>query len=168
MVAVYLSKKLLDSLQKCVNLSQMINKLGCLPYSVHRYLAKWWTSWQMLQDILRFCRAPGHKLMKISPIGEERWFYSDNTNYHKKLLMPQSYRGYPTKLGKKHWLQQTRSQNATGKNGSILSYFFRFPLQKMHGIHCHVSVFLIRPTPAHYNTLHEDINFSIYEPWQCW
>ena len=82
--------------------------------------------------------------------------YSDNTNNHKKLLMPQSYSGYLTKLGEKHWLQQTRSQNATGKNGSILSYFFKFsPQGREYTVFTamHVSVFLIRPTPTHNNTL---------------
>ena len=78
--------------------------------------------------------------------------------------MPQSYRGYTlTKLGEKHWLQQTRSQNTTGKNGLILRYFFRFPLQGMHGICCHVSVFLIKPTPTLNNTLQFILKISIFQ-----
>ena len=84
---------------------------------------------------------------------------ADNTKNHKKLLMPQSYRGCPTKLGEEHWLNIERPENATGENGSILRYFFRFPLQGMHGICCHVSVFLIRPS------YFEDIDFLVCRPY---
>ena len=68
----------------------------------------------------------------------------------------------PTKLGEEHWLQQTGSQNATGENGSIHRYFFRFPLQGMHGNCCHNIVFLIRPTPTHNNTLQAILKISIF------
>ena len=63
----------------------------------------------------------------------------------------------PTKLGEEHWLQQTKSQNATGKNGSIFKYFFRFPLQGMHGYCCHDSVF-----PTHNNALQVILKISIF------
>ena len=75
--------------------------------------------------------------------------------------MPQSYRGYPTKLGEEHWLQQTRSQNSTGENGSILRYFFRFLLQGMYRSCCHDSVFLIRPILAHNNILQVILKISL-------
>ena len=80
-----------------------------------------------MKHILQFCRAPGHKKLLI---GEERLCYGNNTNNHKKLLMPQSYRGYPQKAwGGTLAATDKVSQNVTGKNGSILRYFFRIPLQ---------------------------------------
>ena len=78
--------------------------------------------------------------------------------------MPHSYRGTLTKLGEEHWLQQIRFQYTTAENGSILRYFFRFPLQGMHGICCHTSVFLITPTPIHRNTLQEISIFQFADP----
>ena len=63
---------------------------------------------------------------------------------------------------KDDWLQQTRLRIATAENGSILRYFSIFPLQGMRGICCHVSVFLIRPTPTHNSTLQVILIISIF------
>ena len=59
-------------------------------------------------------------------------------------------------------LQQTRLQIAIAENGSIWRYFSVFPLQGMHRICCHASVFLIRPTPTHNNTLQIIVKISIF------
>jgi len=73
---------------------------------------------------------------------------------------------------KDDWFQQTRLWIATAKNGSIWKYFSIFPLQRMHGICCHASVFLIRPTHTHSNTLlasyFKDIDFLVCRPYQWW
>jgi len=63
---------------------------------------------------------------------------------------------------KDDWLQQARLQIATVENGSILRYFSIFPLQGVHGICCHASVFLIRPTPTYNNTLYVILKISSF------
>ena len=103
----------------------------------------------MLQYILQFCRAPGQKVSKFSPIGEE-----DDATASTTLILRSSFylriiRDVLTKLEKQHWLKQTMVHNTIAKYDSIFKYFVRFPLQGMQGICCNVSVFLIRPTPMH-------------------
>ena len=63
---------------------------------------------------------------------------------------------------KDDWLQQTRLRIATAENGSIWRYFSIFSLQGMNRIYCYASVFLIRPTPTHNNTLQVILKISIF------
>jgi len=48
------------------------------------------------------------------------------------------------------------------KNRSISTYLTIFSLEKMDEIYCHSSVFLIRPTPTHNNSLGVDLKISIF------
>jgi len=70
-----------------------------------------------------------------------------------------------TSSEKDDWLQQTGLWIATAENGLIWRYFLIFPLQEMLGICCHASVFLIRPTPTHNNTLQVILKISIFGLW---
>ena len=99
---------------------------------------------------------------KTLPIGKERWFNGKNANNHKKLLMSQSYMGYPHKA-RGRALAATDKVSECHTSRSILRYFFKFPLQGMHRICCHVSVFLIRPYPTHNNTLQVILKTSIFQ-----
>jgi len=107
----------------------------------------------MLQYILQLSRAIGHKLIKTSPVDK------DDDAMAKILTITRSYLCFrvtgdtPTKLG---GLQQTRSQNVTGKNGSILSYF-----------HCKectefAATLVFSSTPTQNNTLQVILKTSIF------
>jgi len=47
-------------------------------------------------------------------------------------------------------------------NSSILTYLTIFSLEGMGKICCHSSVFLIRPTPTHNNSLRVNLKISIF------
>ena len=117
----------------------------------------------MLQYILQFCRAPGQKVSKFSPIGKE-----DDATASTTLILRSSFcfrviRDVYSKLEKEHWLKQTMLHNTIAKYDSIFKYFVRFPLQGMQGICCNVSVFLIRPTPMHNISFKVILKISIFQ-----
>ena len=75
---------------------------------------------------------------------------------HKKLLLPQRYphKAWGRTLAATDKVSECHRQKWL--NSQV------FPLQGMHGICCHASVFLIRPTPTHNNTLQVILKISIF------
>ena len=94
-----------------------------------------------------------------SEIGWLRHWMQTNTRSYLCLRVKGNIVTSPEK---DDWLQQTRLRIATAENGSIWRYFSIFSLQGMNEIYCHASVFLIRPTPTHNNTLQVILKISIF------
>ena len=100
--------------------------------------------------------------VKTTPIDEENNATAGIQMITRSYLCLRVIGNIVTSPEKDDWLQQTRLRIATAKNDSIWRYFSIFPLQGMHGIFCHASVFLIRPTPTHNNILQVILKISIF------
>ena len=114
-----------------------------------------------MQYILQFCRAQGHKLMKTSPIGEERWCCSDNSNNHKKLLMPW---GYPHKAWRETLAATDKvSECCTQKWLNSQVFLQIFTTRSGRKVPATI-VFSWLDLPLHFASYFKDIDFLVCRP----